>query len=92
MLPAFGPLLAKSLIKSGISQKNFAMRVGLTQPYISLLVAGKRAIPYKGVEEWPGILGLSPAEAQEFLLAADLTRTPKRVLDWIGKQGLPRQV
>lgn len=86
MHPAFGPLLAKSLKNSGISQRDFAKRVGVTQPYISLLVAGKRAIPYKGVEEWPGILGLSPAEAQEFLLAADLTRTPKRVLDWIAKR------
>lgn len=83
MLPVFGLLLARALEKAGISQRAFAKRVGLTQPYVSLLIAGKRAVPHKGVEDWPAILGLGKDEADEFLLAADLTSAKPRVRRWI---------
>lgn len=86
MLPKFGGMLGEYIARAELTQKAFAAKVGISQPYLSRLLRGDRAIPYKGVEDWPGILGLTQAEAQEFLLAADLTRTPKRVLDWIAKR------
>jgi transcriptional regulator with XRE-family HTH domain len=79
MPPAFGHLLAQHLATAGLSQRAFALRLGLTQAYISKVVHGRRAIPYAGIERWADLLGLAGAARDEFLLAGDLTQTPPRV-------------
>lgn len=76
-------VLAERLQAAGLSQRAFAMQVGLSQAYISKVVRGTRAVPYAGVERWADLLELAGDAREEFLLAADLTRTPKRVIELI---------
>lgn len=81
---SFGRLLASCLRQRHLSQRAFAGSAHCVPSYVSRLVRGERAAPDEPVVRlWAELLELKGEDRERFLLAADLSRTPHRVLVYI---------
>lgn len=81
----FGRQLANALERSGMSQSEFARKVGVTQAFVSQIIHGHTAAPDAGINGWAKVLMLPPEDHSAFELAAGMTRTPKIVKEYISK-------
>jgi len=53
----FGEYLAEAITRAGLSQRQFALRVGYRQQNISQIVHGKRVPPIRHIDKWAKALG-----------------------------------
>jgi len=72
----FGQILARALVRNGLSQRDFARQVRTSGVFVSMLIRGKRRAPLSSVDRWAGVLKLSGADRREFSLQAQLTHCP----------------
>lgn len=78
-LESFSEILKKALLKSGLSQREFAKKCGISQGFPPLLLNGKRTPPLDKLEEIMRALGLTGQDRQAFTQAAHLAHAPGEV-------------
>jgi transcriptional regulator with XRE-family HTH domain len=76
---AFGRLLKQMLAERGLTQAEFARRVGVSQAAISQVVRGKYPPALDRAEDWVRALDLHGRQAQHFLLLYDIANSPPRI-------------
>ena len=79
--PTFAEAFRSALESAGISQRDFAEKVGISRGFVPLLLAGQRTPPLERLDDFCVALGLaagSPARAA-FHRAALLSHAPEEV-------------
>lgn len=80
----FPNLLAQLLEKRGLTQREFAMRVGRSQGFISDVLHGRNG-PADDLERWGEVLGLSGKAKDRFVLVGTLARCPRLIRDYVAR-------
>jgi transcriptional regulator with XRE-family HTH domain len=75
----FPELLRLHLCRAGLSQAEFARRVGLSPAQVSHVAGGHGATYWRRGELWADVLGLSGEPREEFLLSLETAAAPPRV-------------
>jgi transcriptional regulator with XRE-family HTH domain len=78
-LESFSEMLKKALLKSGLSQREFAKKCGISQGFPPLLLNGKRTPPLDKLEEIMRAVGITDQDRQAFTQAAHLAHAPGEV-------------
>lgn len=76
MPSAFGQALRAALLKRGLSQRQFALRVATFPSTVAAIIAGRIRVPKKRIELWVDALNLKGRERLEFVELAWLDHTP----------------
>jgi transcriptional regulator with XRE-family HTH domain len=84
MQRSLGAWLNLWLHKRGLSQKDLAALVKVSEGSISMVLKGQRKVPKKAVLKWSILMGLNGVEADEFKELAYLSHCPEWVVrEWI---------
>ena len=76
----FGQLLEAHWFRRGLSQQQFCRAINRSPAYVGRVRRGERHPPYEDLDRWAQILELQGDDLLVFWDAADLCRTPKRIV------------
>lgn len=79
MARSFGSLLKAHIDYIGISQREFAKRIGAKQPTVNAIINGTRTPPLDEIDSWADQLGLKGVEREDFLETACLEHCPEPI-------------
>jgi transcriptional regulator with XRE-family HTH domain len=85
-VPSFVALLTQALTTAGLSQREFARRVGLSSGAINKTVKGLHVPDWRRGPQWAKALGLRGEQAREFILALAIANAPAPVQRLVAEQ------
>lgn len=78
-MPLFVALFVRALTSRGLSQREFARRVGLSPGSISKAISGMHVPDWRRGPVWADVLELTGEDRRRFLEALDLANSPPSV-------------
>jgi hypothetical protein len=83
VVEAFPDFLCRLLADRNMSVRAAARKIGLDHAYLVRVLKGTLSLPAKHVAKTADVLGLGGKERDDFVLAADIMRSPERVRKYI---------
>jgi transcriptional regulator with XRE-family HTH domain len=84
-VPDFRIFVLGRLAGMRLSQRQFAIQVGLDSTTVSKILLGKRRAPLEDLDRWAEVLKVTAGERSDFDMAAALTHCPEVVIQYVKK-------